>query len=380
MKPPQKCYDLDCIYDLFIYLAQIVNPTSPNNTLMANQVGLNILIVVFETAVVSIGQKASLMKIVKNELCWSLVNIVQSDKKLTVFSLGLRLSSIIFLHLRMQLKYQFQENLIKVLEILSSKTSSLEYKDIAIDYLYAFFLQIPFLPHELFINYDCDPYALNILEDLLNLLSKNCFLNSKLTNIQNTGDTDVPVFNSVKKVSFNLLLLILKNLQKAELVNDYILMPSINENNPKLKKLLFDLNFQSKDKEDDQEENDKNKNFFFPTTHEQIVYLKERKKLIWEASDNFNAKPFVGIQFLQDKKLIDNDQDLIKFLRENTRLDKKQLGDYLSNRKNQGILEQFVKSFNFVNLRLDDALRLFLESFRLPGEGEYYYYFPIAFT
>lgn len=374
VKPqPQKCYDLECIYDLFIYLAQIVNPNehnpsiNQNNLLMTNQVGLNILIVIFETAVITIGQKTSLMRTVKNELCWNLVNIIQSDRQLTYFSLGLRLSSIVFLHLRMQLKYQFQEVLIKVLEILSSKTSTSEYKDIAIDYLHTFFLQIPYLPHELFVNYDCDPYALNILEDLLNLLSKNCFLNSKLTNIQSAGDSsDAPVFSSVKKKSFDLLLLILKSLQKAEIEN-YALVAY--ENDPKLRKL-----FGSKDREpgspESNEADRKNaESFFLPSTREEIVYLKERKKLLWEASENFNAKPSKGIQFLQEKKLVENDQDLIKFLRENTRLDKKELGDYLSNRKNEAILVQFVQSFNFVNSRLDDALRLFLESFRLPGEA-----------
>ena len=54
----------------------------------------------------------------------------------------------------------------------------------------------------LFVNYDCDPYALNILDDLLILMSKNCFLNSKLTNIQSTGDLfEVPLFSFVKKKS-----------------------------------------------------------------------------------------------------------------------------------------------------------------------------------
>ena len=361
----QKFYDLDCIYDLFSYLAQIVNPNKSPNTLMNNQVGLNVLIVVFETAVDSIGQKASLMKIVKNELCWSLVNIIKPDK-LTLYSLGFRLSSIIFLHLRMQLKYQFQEMLIKILEILSSLTSSQEYKDIAIDYLHMFFLQIPFLPHELFINYDCDPYASNILEDLLNLLSKNCYLNSKLTNIQSTGDSEVPVFNFVKRMSFNLLLLILRSLQKAELVKDFALMPNLSESGHLKLRRLFDTNQVDELSEDEER---MKRNFFLPTTNEQVIYLKERKKLIWEASDNFNAKPTKGIAFLKEKMLVENNQDLIKFLRENTRLDKKELGDYLSNRKNDEILEQFVQSFNFVNLRLDDALRLFLESFRLPGEA-----------
>lgn len=45
------------------------------------------------------------------------------------------------------------------------------------------------------------------------------------------------------------------------------------------------------------------------------------------------------------------------------------LGDYLSNRKNLTVLEAFVQSFDFVGLRIDEALRIFLEAFRLPGEA-----------
>jgi hypothetical protein len=38
-------------------------------------------------------------------------------------------------------------------------------------------------------------------------------------------------------------------------------------------------------------------------------------------------------------------------------------------RKNAAVLEAFVGSFSFENVRIDEALRLFLESFRLPGEA-----------
>ena len=57
------------------------------------------------------------------------------------------------------------------------------------------------------------------------------------------------------------------------------------------------------------------------------------------------------------------------FVRENPHLDKKQIGEYVSNRKNLEILEAFVTSFDFAGLRIDEALRAFLESFRLPGEA-----------
>jgi brefeldin A-resistance guanine nucleotide exchange factor 1 len=41
----------------------------------------------------------------------------------------------------------------------------------------------------------------------------------------------------------------------------------------------------------------------------------------------------------------------------------------LSNRKNTAILDEYIKSFNFASLRIDEAVRFFLEAFRLPGEA-----------
>ncbi len=56
-------------------------------------------------------------------------------------------------------------------------------------------------------------------------------------------------------------------------------------------------------------------------------------------------------------------------MRETQLLDKKVIGEYLTKRANLGVLKKFVESFNFSNLRIDEALRMFLETFRLPGEA-----------
>lgn len=63
--------------------------------------------------------------------------------------------------------------------------------------------------------------------------------------------------------------------------------------------------------------------------------------------------------------------EIAQFLRENPGLDKKMIGEYISKKKNVEIkiLKTFVKSFDFTNLRIDQALRLYLETFRLPGEA-----------
>ncbi|ETE62971.1 Golgi-specific brefeldin A-resistance guanine nucleotide exchange factor 1 [Ophiophagus hannah] len=65
---------------------------------------------------------------------------------------------------------------------------------------------------------------------------------------------------------------------------------------------------------------------------------------------------------------MDNNQ-VAKWLRENPKLDKKMIGEFVSDRKNVDLLDSFVRTFHFQGLRLDEALRLYLEAFRLPGEA-----------
>lgn len=88
----------------------------------------------------------------------------------------------------------------------------------------------------------------------------------------------------------------------------------------------------------------------------------------------FNQIPEKGIQYLQENNYLNSQLDpaeVAHFLRENSSLDKKMIGDYISKKKNvdSRILENFVHSFNFAGMRIDMALRQYLETFRLPGEA-----------
>lgn len=93
-----------------------------------------------------------------------------------------------------------------------------------------------------------------------------------------------------------------------------------------------------------------------------------------QGTELFNQRPDKGIQFLQENNYLSaelNPTEVAQFLRENSGLDKKQIGEYISKKKNVdlGILETFVKSFDFTGVRIDVALRQYLETFRLPGEA-----------
>ena len=61
-----------------------------------------------------------------------------------------------------------------------------------------------------------------------------------------------------------------------------------------------------------------------------------------------------------------------QFIKNTPRFDKTQVGEYLGEYGgfNQGVLRAFVESFDFGSLGFDDALRLYLSAFRLPGEAQ----------
>ncbi|KAG8135077.1 hypothetical protein E2320_008127, partial [Naja naja] len=82
---------------------------------------------------------------------------------------------------------------------------------------------------------------------------------------------------------------------------------------------------------------------FLPRTQE-LIMIKNKKKLLISGSEHFNQKPKKGIQLLQEKNLLatpmDNNQ-VAKWLRENPKLDKKMIGEFVSDRKNVDLLDSF---------------------------------------
>lgn len=99
-----------------------------------------------------------------------------------------------------------------------------------------------------------------------------------------------------------------------------------------------------------------------------FVDRKQRETLV---ADTFNRSPKDGIKAMVEHKLVKDDSppEVGRFLRECRRLNKAVLGQFLARPANQEILEHFIKEFDFSHMRMDEALRTFLCSFRLPGES-----------
>ena len=403
---PPEPHGIACIYDLLFYLTSLTNPYESQNTEAMINVGMNLLIVAFENAVHGIGKKPSLMSIVKNDLCWNIVQLLQSDRPLPAFAAALRLAFVIFTSLRHHLKYQMEALFVRMMDIVTTGNAPLEYRETSLEYLVGFFRHIVYLPHELFFNYDCDTSASNLLEGMLQLFSKNCFSTTAANNPQLVGNMNTTFFTPIQLLSLDALLANLKSLQKSELCKESALFlyssngrvrsqPPASSKKKQRKSSLppshhVDVGRASaadtdhvvvqisEDDSDTQSQSEltvsgeyegTSSMVKYPKTAVEIEQMKQKKRLLWQACEQFNAKPAKGITYLQEHGLCANDHDIATFIHENSRLDKKLIGEYLSNRKNQTVLSAYVEAFPFNGLRIDEALRMYLESFRLPGEA-----------
>lgn len=107
---------------------------------------------------------------------------------------------------------------------------------------------------------------------------------------------------------------------------------------------------------------------------EQFENLKQRKKAFLEGVKQFNQKPKKGIKYFIDNRFIlsDSPSDIALFLLETDSLDKAAIGEYLGegDELNISIMHAFVDQMDFTNSPFVNAMRLFLQSFRLPGEAQ----------
>ncbi len=385
-------YGLPCIRELLRFLITLINARNPDSM---KAMGLNLITIAFESGVDHIAAYASLLAYVKDDLCKNLYNLL-STERLSIYAATLRLSFLLFESMRSHLKLQMEHLFTKLIDIIQTDNPSKvphEQKEMTIEYFLQM-LRIPGFGVELFLNYDCCLNCSNIFEELTKLLSKNAFsahtlmtanslsLSALLAIIDNIEfDNNVKYNASMDQLS---LLHQSMNIIRIPASSGYSSAKHLHSHTEN----QHELGLNSSNCSTSGGVHMKNRTAVVNRSREnrmkidvdrlpspdELKSTRMKKKLVTQSIDLFNTSPSKCIQFLKDNNIFsaDNDlftQQLIKYLKETPSLDKKIIGEYLSNRKNTVILEKFVNSFSFGNLRIDEALRLFLETFRLPGEA-----------
>ncbi|XP_041788554.1 Golgi-specific brefeldin A-resistance guanine nucleotide exchange factor 1 [Anopheles merus] len=418
-------YGLPCIRELFRFLISLCNPMDKQNGDVMIHMGLTLLTVTFEVGADSIGRYDSLIAIVKDDLCRNLFALLATER-ISIFAAGLQLSFLLFESLRSQLKFQLEHYLTRVADMIMNDSPRILYeaRELAMDNLLQLW-RIPGFAAELYINYDCDLYCSNLFEDLTKLLSKNTLSATQAIYSIHTLSMDA-LLTIVESIERNCAQA--KNGQKPKY------MRHSRNNSYATAKIVLDAGTPQAAREaggqvaleleeGDPEEGAGNtepavlveniSKFLHSSqrdrisrvaagigtdvsggedpstaaegaslseaasqklTHEELAAIKRKKRLLTQGTDLFNQRPEKGIQFLQENGLLNpvlDPQEVAQFLRENSGLDKKMIGEYISKKKNveSRILEVYVKSFDFAGLTIDQALRLYLETFRLPGEA-----------
>ncbi|XP_028323608.1 Golgi-specific brefeldin A-resistance guanine nucleotide exchange factor 1 isoform X2 [Gouania willdenowi] len=397
-------YGLPCLRELFRFLISLTNPHDRHNTDAMMHMGLQLLTVALESAQISSYQ--SLLVLVKDELCRHLFQLLNVDR-MNLYASSIRVCFLLFESMRAHLKFQLEMYLKILMDVITSENMKMPYemKETALEALVQLW-RIPSFVTELYINYDCDFYCTNMFEDLTKLLSKNAFpvsgqlytthllsLEALLTVIDSTeAHCQNKVLNSTAQQEHtenasadggsshgngapsSAEVNIVENtngLSSLKTENQYKCPPT--SGHLMAEKMRMGRRDQA-DIDTAEKRTPKIPHRFLsclPNSQE-LLDIKTKKKLLITGTEQFNQKPKKGIQFLQEKGLLSSPMDtsqVAQWLRENPRLDKKMIGEYVSDRNHMELLDSFVNTFTFQGLRIDEALRLYLEAFRLPGEA-----------
>uniref|UniRef100_A0A673I148 Golgi-specific brefeldin A-resistance guanine nucleotide exchange factor 1 n=1 Tax=Sinocyclocheilus rhinocerous TaxID=307959 RepID=A0A673I148_9TELE len=392
-------YGLPCLRELFRFLISLTNPHDRHNSDVMMHMGLQLLNVALEAA--HIAPYQSLLCLVKDELCRHLTQLLGVDR-MNLYAASIRVCFLLFEGMREHLKFQLEMYLKKLMDIITSENPKMPYemKEMALEAVVQLW-RIPSFVTELYINYDCDFYCSNMFEDLTKLLSKNAFpvsgqlytthllsLEALLTVIDSTeAHCQAKVLNSAAQQDQSESTTV-EGDSSVNTITDSttggcngqnaVVSESRTACPPTSGHLMAEkmrLGRQDQEETDTAEKKSLKKPHRFTNClpdSQELLEIKHKKKLLITGTEQFNQKPKKGIQILQEKGLLSSPMDnneVAQWLRENPRLDKKMIGEFISDRRNTDLLDSFVNTFTFQGLRIDEALRLYLEAFRLPGEA-----------
>ncbi|GMH07682.1 hypothetical protein Nepgr_009522 [Nepenthes gracilis] len=287
-----------------------------------------------------------------------LLNLIQDDLFFNLMQFGFSMSTLIlsmvcsivlnlYHHLRTELKLQLEAFFSCVILRLAQSRHGASYQqqEVAVEALVDFCRQRSFIG-ETYANFDCDIACSNVFEDLVNLLSKSAFpVNSPLS--------------AMHTLALDGLIAVIEGM--AERIGDA--SPVLETASANLEVYTPFWMIKCDDYND---------------PHNWVPFLrrmKHIKKKLMIGADHFNRDPKKGFEFLQGSHLLPEEIDprsVACFFRFTAGLDKNLIGDFLGSHDEfcVQVLHEFSRTFDFQDMSLDTALRIFLETFRLPGESQ----------
>uniref|UniRef100_A0A2P2JXI4 SEC7 domain-containing protein n=4 Tax=Rhizophora mucronata TaxID=61149 RepID=A0A2P2JXI4_RHIMU len=225
---------------------------------------------------------------------------------------------------------------------------------------------------DIFINYDCDVNSSNIFERMVNGLLKTA-----QGVPPGTATTLLPPQEfTLKLEAMKCLVAILKSM--GDWMNKQLRIPDPHssrkvdaaENSPESGSLPL-ANGNGDEPVEGSESHSESS-----TESSDVSTIEQRRAYKLELQEGislFNRKPKKGIEFLINANKVGNSpEEIAAFLKNSSGLNKTLIGDYLGEREELSlkVMHAYVDSFDFQGMEFDEAIRAFLQGFRLPGEAQ----------
>ncbi|XP_058787530.1 ARF guanine-nucleotide exchange factor GNOM-like [Vicia villosa] len=349
-------YGIPCMVEIFHFLCSLLNVVEHmgmnprSNTLTFDEdvplFALTLINSAIELGGPSFRHHPRLLSLIQDEVFHILMQFGLSMSPL-VLSLVCSIVLNLYHHLRTELKLQLEAFFSCIILRLAQSKYGVSYQqqEVLMEALVDLCRQKTFML-EMFINFDCDITCSNVFEDIANLLSKSAFpVNNPLS--------------SMHILALDGLIAVMQGM--ADRIGNGFLSSEHSPVNFE-EYIPFWL---------EQCENFGDPNDWVPFVRRR-KYFKRRLMI---GADHFNRDAKKGLEFLQGTHLLPDKldpQSVACFLRFTAGLDKNVIGDFLGNHDELcvQVLPEFARTFDFQDLTLDTALRIFLETFRLPGESQ----------
>eukprot|EP00250_Pteridium_aquilinum_P019517 c24462_g1_i2 orf=823-4416(-) len=296
----------------------------------------------------SFGFHAELLALVQDDLFRSVMHLALSSKNPLILSVICSVVLNLYHHHRSHLKLQLESFFSSVIIRFAQGKYGATYQqqEVAMECLVDFCRQPTFIS-ELYVNFDCDILCSNLFEDLASLLSKSAF------------PVNCPL-SALHVLSLEGLIAVIRSM--ADRSNSAMRAPEPCVDNPMSEYVPF-WTLKCNSYEDPE------------CWVEFVQRQKHIKHKLMIGVDHFNKDLKKGFEFLQRIHLLPETLDpssVAWFFRSTTGLDKIILGDFLGDPDEFAlqVLEEFTRTFDFQDMSLDVAMRIFLETFRLPGEAQ----------
>ncbi|KAI5598513.1 hypothetical protein BDE02_02G137500 [Populus trichocarpa] len=225
---------------------------------------------------------------------------------------------------------------------------------------------------DIFINYDCDINSSNIFERMVNGLLKTA-----QGALPGTATTMVPPQEVTMKLeAMKSLVAILKSM--GDWMNKQLRIPDPHsaKKSDAAKNSPGPGSLPMTNGNGDEPVEGSDSHSETSTEASDVSAIEQRRAYKLEFQEGislFNRKPKKGIEFLINANKVGNSaEEIAAFLKNASGLNKTLIGDYLGEREDFSlkVMHAYVDSFDFRGLEFDEAIRVFLQGFRLPGEAQ----------